>query len=283
MKDTIGLAFYGKGGIGKSTVTANLAAAFGMQGKRVLYIGCDPKADSVRKLTGRRVPTVLQQLSALGEAVRREDVVFPGLCGVQCVEAGGPEAGAGCAGMGLNAMSMELERLGILEEPWDVILYDVLGDVVCSGFSLPMRRQFADRVYIVTSSDYMSLYAANVILKGVIRCAAGERGLLGGLIQNRCRGEDDAELVRLFAERTGARCVGSLLESAEIVRADYQEVPVVCRYPDSPAARSFRALAQALPGLPACPEPRALTDEELDALRLRLLEKAGCADGSGAV
>ena len=150
------LAFYGKGGIGKSTIASNISAALALSGKRVLHIGCDPKADSTRPLTQKKIPTVLNQLNTLAEDVRREDLVFPGKCGVSCIEAGGPQAGLGCAGMGITAMEETLRRLGILEEEWDTVVYDVLGDVVCGGFSVPMRKGFADRVYVVTSADYMS-------------------------------------------------------------------------------------------------------------------------------
>lgn len=272
-KRALKLAFYGKGGIGKSTITANLAAEFGRQGKRVLYIGCDPKADSTRKLVGHSIPTVLQQINALGESLQETDVLFPGAYGVQCIEAGGPEAGIGCAGMGLSAMAAELQRHSILDAGWDVILYDVLGDVVCSGFSLPMRKKFADRVYIVTSSDYMSLYAANVILKGLLRCAGGDSRRLGGFIQNRCKSPADVQMVRAFTDMAGSKCVGTLAEHAEILWSDYQEAPVVCRYPASPAAAEFQALAERLLLEDACPEPRALTEEELEIFRLRQLQE----------
>lgn len=275
-KGTLKLAFYGKGGIGKSTITSNLAAEFGRQGKRVLYIGCDPKADSTRKLVGHSIPTVLQQINALGDSLQERDILFPGVYGVQCVEAGGPEAGVGCAGMGLSAMAAELQRLSILDADWDIILYDVLGDVVCSGFSLPMRKRFADRIYIVTSSDYMSLYAANVILSGILRCAGGDSRRLGGFIQNRCRSQADAQMVHAFTDMTGSKCVGVLAEHTEILWSDYQETPVVCRYPNSPAALEFQALAARLLSDNPSPNPRALTEDELKAFRLRQLRGGAC-------
>ena len=172
------IAFYGKGGIGKSTVAAHLSAAFARTGKRVLHIGCDPKADSTRCLTSGRIPTVLETLGRSEELLAREQLVFPGAFGVSCVEAGGPQAGAGCAGLGITAMADELNRLGILEEPWDVVVYDVLGDVVCGGFAVPMRKHFVDRVYLITSADFMALYAANNIMRGVARYS-GAAPLLG--------------------------------------------------------------------------------------------------------
>ena len=168
------IAFYGKGGIGKSTVAAHLSAAFARTGKRVLHIGCDPKADSTRCLTSGRIPTVLETLGRSEELLAREQLVFPGAFGVSCVEAGGPQAGAGCAGLGITAMADELNRLGILEEPWDVVVYDVLGDVVCGGFAVPMRKHFVDRVYLITSADFMALYAANNIMQ-IGRASCRER------------------------------------------------------------------------------------------------------------
>ena len=154
------VAFYGKGGIGKSTIASNVSALLAMQGKKVLHIGCDPKADSTRLLCKERIKTVLEVLEEK-DYPEREDLVYRSESGVWCVESGGPEAGNGCAGMGIITAMKELERIGVLEEDWDVIIYDVLGDVVCGGFSVPMRQGYVDRVYIVSSADFMSLYAAN--------------------------------------------------------------------------------------------------------------------------
>lgn len=173
------IAFYGKGGIGKSTVAAHLSAAFARTGKRVLHIGCDPKADSTRCLTSGRIPTVLETLGRSGGASS------PGAAclsrGVRRLLCGGRRSPGrrGCAGLGITAMADELNRLGILEEPWDVVVYDVLGDVVCGGFAVPMRKHFVDRVYLITSADFMALYAANNIMRGVARYS-GAAPLLGG-------------------------------------------------------------------------------------------------------
>ena len=151
------VAFYGKGGIGKSTIASNVSALLAMQGKKVLHIGCDPKADSTRLLCKERIKTVLEVLEE-NDCPKREDLVHRSESGVWCVESGGPEAGNGCAGMGIITAMKELERLGVFEEDWDVVIYDVLGDVVCGGFSVPMRQRYVDRVYIVSSADFMSLY-----------------------------------------------------------------------------------------------------------------------------
>jgi len=188
------VAFYGKGGIGKSTIASNVSALLAMQGKKVLHIGCDPKADSTRLLCKERIKTVLEVLEEK-DYPEREDLVYRSESGVWCVESGGPEAGNGCAGMGIITAMKELERIGVLEEDWDVIIYDVLGDVVCGGFSVPMRQGYVDRVYIVSSADFMSLYAANNILKGVVSYS-DERNLLGGFVFNHIREQEEDFVMR---------------------------------------------------------------------------------------
>ena len=216
----IRLAFYGKGGIGKSTIAANFSALLAKKGKRVLHIGCDPKADATRLLTERKIPTVLQQLETK-DHLKREDMVFPGIYGIQCVEAGGPDAGCGCAGLGITTAVEELKSSGVFRENWDVIIYDVLGDVVCGGFSVPMRKKFVDSVYVVTSADYMALYAANNILRGVKRYSVGV-SLFGGLICNHVREERDLEILQRFAEKTNTDIFTWLYEENAVKKADFQ-------------------------------------------------------------
>ena len=237
------IAFYGKGGIGKSTVAAHISASFAQMGKYVLHIGCDPKADSARCLSPRRIPTVLETLSSGEEPLTREQIVFPSAFGVSCVEAGGPQAGAGCAGLGITAMADELARLHILDEPWDVVVYDVLGDVVCGGFAVPMRKHFVDRVYLVTSADYMSLYAANNIMRGITRYSTPSAPLLGGLIQNRRHSVWDETLVNDFAARTGTQVIGILPEDPQLRRADYLHTTVHQLEPSGATASRFFTLA----------------------------------------
>ena len=258
------LAFYGKGGIGKSTVASNISAALALSGKRVLHIGCDPKADSTRPLTQKKIPTVLNQLNTLAEDVRREDLVFPGKCGVSCIEAGGPQAGLGCAGMGITAMEETLRRLGILEEEWDTVVYDVLGDVVCGGFSVPMRKGFADRVFVVTSADYMSLYAANNILKAIRRFSKAESSLMGGLILNHCQTEVDWEILHRFAALTGTKVVLSLPQCREIPVADCRRQLVVETFPDCEAAKALRRFADHLEQTAPAPLPAPLDEEDME-------------------
>ena len=215
------VAFYGKGGIGKSTIASNVSALLAMQGKKVLHIGCDPKADSTRLLCKERIKTVLEALEEK-DYPERDDLVYRSESGVWCVESGGPEAGNGCAGMGIITAMKELERLGVLEEDWDVIIYDVLGDVVCGGFSVPMRQGYVDRVYIVSSADFMSLYAANNILKGVVSYS-DERNLLGGLVFNHIREQEEECIAEEFTNRVKGRMAAIIRESKELKLADFRK------------------------------------------------------------
>ena len=238
------LAFYGKGGIGKSTVASNISAALALSGKRVLHIGCDPKADSTRPLTQKKIPTVLNQLNTLAEDVRREDLVFPGKCGVSCIEAGGPQAGLGCAGMGITAMEETLRRLGILEEEWDTVVYDVLGDVVCGGFSVPMRK--------------------GNILKAIRRFSKADSSLMGGLILNHCQSETDQGILRRFAALTGTQVVLSLPQCREIPVADCRRQLVVETFPDCEAAKALRRFADHLEQTAPAPLPAPLDEEDME-------------------
>ena len=215
------VAFYGKGGIGKSTIASNVSALLAMQGKKVLHIGCDPKADSTRLLCKERIKTVLEVLEEK-DYPEREDLVYRSESGVWCVESGGPEAGNGCAGMGIITAMKELERIGVLEEDWDVIIYDVLGDVVCGGFSVPMRQRYVDRVYIVSSADFMSLYAANNILKGVVSYS-DERNLLGGFVFNHIREQEEECIAEEFTNRVKGRIAAIIRESKELKLADFRK------------------------------------------------------------
>ena len=162
-KDIRKIAIYGKGGIGKSTTTSNLSAALAKKGYRVMQIGCDPKADSTKNLMGgKRIPTVLEQIKTKGEELTLEDIVFKGFGGVLCVESGGPTPGVGCAGRGIISAFEKLEELEAFEtyQP-DIVIYDVLGDVVCGGFAMPIRGGYAKDVYVVSSGE-MILNAKNI-------------------------------------------------------------------------------------------------------------------------
>ena len=195
------LAIYGKGGIGKSTTTSNLSAALSMLGLKVMQIGCDPKADSTKNLMGGNfIPTVLEVMNKKGDNITLEDIVFEGFNGVLCVEAGGPTPGVGCAGRGIIAAFEKLAELNAFEvyQP-DIVIYDVLGDVVCGGFSMPIRNGYADEVYIVTSGEMMSMYAESNISTAVNQFKNRGYASLKGLILNAKNVENEYELVQKLA------------------------------------------------------------------------------------
>lgn len=241
----IQLAVYGKGGIGKSTTVSNLAVAMTEKGLRVMQIGCDPKADSTSSLHGGiAMPTVLELVRKHGDDFALEDMVRVGCGGVVCVEAGGPVPGLGCAGRGIIAALEQLRRKGAYERyrP-DVVLYDVLGDVVCGGFSMPMHRGYADRVFIVTSGENMSLHAAANIAMAVANFKGRGYASLGGLILNRRNVKNEDEKVRELAGDFHTVIAGSLDWSETVQDAEPLHKTVLEAFPASEMAGQYRTLA----------------------------------------
>jgi len=221
------IAFYGKGGIGKSTVCANLSAALAVVGRRVLQIGCDPKHDSSRLLThGAAVTTALDYMRVTNPAdYKLDEILFHGFGGIGCVEAGGPEPGVGCAGRGIISAFELLDRFN-LKDNYDNIVYDVLGDVVCGGFAVPIRREYANAVFIVTSGEFMSLYAANNILRGVRNFDKDERRIAGIIFNKRnIPGEDD--YVARFAEAVRLPICARIPRSEVFSKSEFLKLPVV--------------------------------------------------------
>src|SRR3989338_1793477 len=220
------IAIYGKGGIGKSTIASNLAEAMAGHSKKVLQIGCDPKHDSTRLLLGGTIQsTVLELLKNRPmTSIRLEEILVKSASGVDCIEAGGPEPGVGCAGRGIISMSQVLESSGLNRQDYDIVLYDVLGDVVCGGFAVPMRDGFADEIYVITSGEVMSLYAANNICKGLKNLAGAK---LAGVIGNAKGVEREEELVRLFAESVGSRLAAFFQRDAVFKEAEARKETVV--------------------------------------------------------
>lgn len=241
------IAIYGKGGIGKSTTVSNISAAMSAMGKTVLQIGCDPKADSTRNLTGgKNIPTVLDILRDRGDA-ELLDFVVRSSTGVLCVEAGGPVPGVGCAGRGIITAFEKLEELEAYEiyKP-DVVLYDVLGDVVCGGFAMPIRGGYADEVCIVTSGEMMSLYAASNIAHAVKSFGSRGYASLRGLILNAKNIEQEDELVDKAAAEIGAPVLYRLPRDGSVQQAEAEGKTVVEALPDSLMAEHYRTLAKLL-------------------------------------
>lgn len=246
------IAVYGKGGIGKSTTVSNVSAALADMGYKVMQIGCDPKADSTESLHGgQKITTVLDLVRERKDDFGLSDMVCIGYGGVICVEAGGPTPGLGCAGRGIIAALDKLKEKGAYDayEP-DVVIYDVLGDVVCGGFSMPMRGGYADKVFVITSGENMAIHAAANIAVAVDGFRDRGYAGLGGIILNHRDVKDEDAKVRELAEDIGTEIVGELSRSETVTDAEDLGKTVIEAFPDSEMASEYRNLAISL--LEAC-------------------------------
>ena len=244
------LAVYGKGGIGKSTMTSNLAAAFSFLGKKVIQIGCDPKADSTMNLLGgEQIEPVMDMLRDERDPESIDEIAKTGYGGVVCIETGGPTPGLGCAGRGIIATFQILKDLKLIEtvKP-DVVLFDVLGDVVCGGFAAPIREGYADEVMIVTSGEKMALYAANNISTAVKNFEDRSYAKVRGILLNKRNVPDEDAKVKAFADERGISVVGVIPRSDDINRAEEQGMTVVEMNPELPISQKFIELAKNLIG-----------------------------------
>ena len=240
------IAVYGKGGIGKSTICSNLAACLAADGHRVMQIGCDPKADSTMLLRrGSKLPTVLDTMRSKGDGFELEDVVYESESGVICIEAGGPVPGLGCAGRGIITALEKLEQKGLYDSyrP-DVILYDVLGDVVCGGFSMPMRGGYADTVYIVTSGENMSIYAAANIAMAISNFKGRGHASLGGIILNRRDVRNEYDKVSELAAELETEIIADIPRSPLVQDAEEKCDTLIRFLPESEITEAFRGLSR---------------------------------------
>lgn len=247
MAEKIGkhIAIYGKGGIGKSTTTSNISAALAEAGYRVIQIGCDPKSDSTNTLRGNNyLPTVLDSLRE-GKQLKLEDISVKGFQGVLCIESGGPVPGVGCAGRGINAAVSLLQELHLFEEyKPDFVLYDVLGDVVCGGFAVPIRDGITERTYVVSSSDFMAIYAANNLFKAINKYAPSGGSRLGGIIGNGLSAAYSQAIIDDFAQKTGTQAIGYVPRSLTVSQSELYGKTVIEANPASKHADIYRALAK---------------------------------------
>jgi nitrogenase iron protein NifH len=266
------VAIYGKGGIGKSTTTQNTVAGLAAMGKKVLVVGCDPKADSTRLLLGGLAQkTVLDTLREEGEDVELEDVIKTGYGNTMCVESGGPEPGVGCAGRGIITSVNLLEQLGAYETEADeagidYVFYDVLGDVVCGGFAMPMREGKAQEIYIVCSGEMMAMYAANNICKGIVKFADAGGVRLGGIICNSRKVDNEAEMIQEFAKRLGTQMIHFVPRDNMVQKAEINRQTVIEFNPEHAQAEEYRQLAEKIEENKMLVIPTPIEIEELEGL-----------------
>jgi len=265
------VAIYGKGGIGKSTTTQNTVAGLVEMGKKIMVVGCDPKADSTRLLLGGLAQkSVLDTLREEGEDIELDDLRKMGYGGTWCVESGGPEPGVGCAGRGIITSINMLEQLGAYapSEGLDYAFYDVLGDVVCGGFAMPIRDGKAEEIYIVVSGEMMAMYAANNICKGIMKFAQSGTVRLGGLICNSRAVDNEREMIVELAKKIGTQMIAFVPRDNDVQRAEINRKTVIEWNPAVKQADAYRALAKAIDENQNFVIPKPLAIEELETLLL---------------
>jgi nitrogenase iron protein NifH len=263
------VAIYGKGGIGKSTTTQNTVAGLAEMGRKVMVVGCDPKADSTRLLLGGLAQkSVLDTLREEGEDVDLEDIRRTGFSGTVCVESGGPEPGVGCAGRGIITSINLLEQLGAYadSEHLDYAFYDVLGDVVCGGFAMPIREGKAKEIYIVVSGEMMAMYAANNICKGIVKFAEAGGVRLGGLICNSRNVDNEREMIEALAAKLGTQMIHFIPRENMVQRAEIHRKTVIEYEPTHPQADEYRTLARKIEANEMHVIPKPMSTDDLEKL-----------------
>ncbi len=262
-------AIYGKGGIGKSTTTQNLVAALAEAGKKVMIVGCDPKADSTRLMLHAKAQNTIMQMAADAgsvEDLELEDVLKTGYGDVKCVESGGPEPGVGCAGRGVITAINFLEEEGAYDDDLDFVFYDVLGDVVCGGFAMPIRENKAQEIYIVVSGEMMAMYAANNISKGIVKYANSGGVRLAGLICNSRNTDREDELITELAKKLGSQMIHFIPRDNVVQRAEIRRMTTIEYDPKSKQADEYRALANKIINNDKMVIPTPITMDELEEL-----------------
>src|SRR6056297_3948403 len=262
-------AIYGKGGIGKSTTTQNLVAALADSGQKVMIVGCDPKADSTRLMLHAKAQNTIMQMAADAgsvEDLELDDVLKLGFGGVKSVESGGPEPGVGCAGRGVITAINFCEEEGAYDEDLNFVFYDVLGDVVCGGFAMPIRENKAQEIYIVVSGEMMAMYAANNISKGILKYSSTGSVRLAGLICNSRNTDCEADLITALAERLGTQMIHFVPRDNQVQRAELRRMTVIEYSPEHPQAQEYRELARKIDENTMFVVPTPIEIEELEEL-----------------
>ncbi len=261
------VAIYGKGGIGKSTTTQNLTVALAEAGKEIMIVGCDPKADSTRLiLNGLAQQTVLDTLREEGEDIELDNILKTGYGGIRCVESGGPEPGVGCAGRGIITSINMLEQLGAYTEDLDYVFYDVLGDVVCGGFAMPIREGKAEEIYIVASGEMMAMYAANNIAKGILKFADTGGTRLGGIICNSRKVDNEFEMLTAFAKELGTQLIHFVPRNNIVQHAEINKKTVIDYDPTCEQADEYRTLASNIDNNDMFVVPKPMTQDRLEEI-----------------